>query len=292
MIIWLASYPKSGNTWVRNILNQIIYNDIKDKSDIFKNLSRIKRYPSRMDIKDLPAIPSSGNYNDEQKKLVIDHTIKNWEISQMKINYNNKINVLKTHNMLCKIKLKNEDFLFTNKKNSIGVIHIVRDPRNILTSIKNHYSHTTQEQSLDMLFNEFNWIGFKNHDIPQFLSSWSNHYNSWKRFPLNYFLIKYEDLLENPKKEISRIINYLSKFFELNISNKKIDLIIENTSFDNFSIQEEKGEFEENAKNELGERKKFFYLGPKNDWKNYVKSENAAKIAQVFKKEMRELGYL
>ena len=292
MIIWLASYPKSGNTWVRNIVNQIVYNDIKNREDIFINSSRIRRYPSRKDIEDLPIINSNGNYTDAQKKNVIEHTVKNWESSQLKINSNGELNIFKTHNMLCKINLENKNFSFTDKNNSAGVIHIVRDPRNILTSIANHYSHKTQEESLDMLLNKYNWIGFKNHDVPQLLSSWNNHYNSWKRFPLNYFLIKYEDLIQNPEKEILRIIEYLSKFFKLNISIKEIDLIIGNTSFKNFSDQEEKGKFEENAKNELGEIKKFFYLGPKNNWKDYVSKENIEKINLVFEKEMKELGYL
>ena len=38
MIIWLASYPKSGNTWVRTIINQIIFNDVKSKTEVFDNL--------------------------------------------------------------------------------------------------------------------------------------------------------------------------------------------------------------------------------------------------------------
>ena len=47
MIIWLASYPKSGNTWVRTIINQILFNDIKSTAEVFDNLSRIRRYPSK-----------------------------------------------------------------------------------------------------------------------------------------------------------------------------------------------------------------------------------------------------
>ena len=54
MIIWLASYPKSGNTWVRTIINQIIFNDVKSTTEVFDNLSRIRRYPSKADIVGLP----------------------------------------------------------------------------------------------------------------------------------------------------------------------------------------------------------------------------------------------
>ncbi len=289
MIIWIASYPKSGNTWIRNIVNQIVYSDFKNNEDVFSDSDRIRRYPNKKDILDLPEIPEK--YTELQKKSVIDHTIKNWKISQQKINMNNKINILKTHNMLCNLKLEDKNYSFTDKESTLGVIHVVRDPRNIVASIGNHYSHDTQEKSVEMLLNEFNWIGFRNNETPQLLSSWKNHYNSWKRFPNNNLLIKYENLLNNTKNEILRIIEYLSKFFKLNISEFEIDKIISSTSFENFKTQEIKGKFKENAVNEFGEKKQFFYLGPKNNWKDYLKKDNLNKINLIFKEEMKQLGY-
>ena len=105
MIIWLASYPKSGNTWVRTIINQIIFNDVKSTTEVFDKLSRIRRYPSKTDIVGLPQLPNHNVFTKEQKKEVIDFTIKNWSVSQDKINKNNKTNILKTHNILCKLNL-------------------------------------------------------------------------------------------------------------------------------------------------------------------------------------------
>ena len=292
MIIWLASYPKSGNTWVRNIVNQIIHHDFKSNEEIFKDSSRIRRYPGRIDIPDLPIIPSTGPETEIQKKNIINHTIKNWIKSQEKINLNKEITFLKTHNILCNINIDNKTYPFTNTENTLGVIHIVRDPRNIVTSINNHFSHNSQEQSVKTILNKFNWTGLKNNDIPQLLSSWKNHYNSWKKFPKNNLLIKYEDLLKDPEKKISDIIDYLSTFLKLNVNKNSINRIIENTSFENFSDQEKKGGFSENAKNELGEIKKFFFLGPKNIWQNYLKEENLNLIIREFKDEMLELNYI
>jgi len=293
MIIWLASYPKSGNTWVRTIVNQIIFNDIKSKNEIFENLSRIRRYPSKNDIIGLPQIPNSNSLTKEQKKEVIDFTVKNWEKSQEKINQNNKTNILKTHNLLCKLNLDGKDYSFANLKNTIGVIHVVRDPRNIITSVKNHFSLSTEEESVEMLSDKYNWTGFANNEAPQLLSSWGNHYNSWKKFPKNYLLIRYEDLVLNIKKEILRIINYLSNYFEYKISETIITEIEKNTSFENFKELEKKGKFSENSINEItGEKKIFFNLGPDNDWKKILKKENSNKIEKLFANEMKELGYL
>ena len=293
MIIWLASYPKSGNTWVRTIINQIIFNDIKSKTEVFDKLTRIRRYPSKIDIVGLPQLPNHNVFTKEQKKQVIDFTIKNWSVSQDKINQNNKTNILKTHNILCKLNLDGKNYSFANLNNTIGVIHIVRDPRNIVTSVKNHFSINTEEESVEMLCDNYNWTGFVNNEIPQLLSSWSNHYNSWKKFPNNYLLIKYEDLVTDISKEIIRIAKYLSNHFEYEFSEKIVDEIKKNTSFENFKELETKGKFNENSINEItGEKNTFFNLGPKNNWKEILKKESVYKIEKEFIKEMKELGYL
>ena len=293
MIIWLASYPKSGNTWVRTIINQIIFNDVKSTTEVFDNLSRIRRYPSKTDIVGLPQLPNHNVFTKEQKKEVIDFTIKNWSVSQDKINKNNKTNILKTHNILCKLNLDGKNYSFADLNNTIGVIHIVRDPRNIVTSVKNHFSLNTEEDSVEMLCDNYNWTGFANNEIPQLLSSWSNHYNSWKKFPNNYLLIKYEDLVTDISKEIIRIAKYLSNHFKYEFSDKIVDEIKKNTSFENFKELETKGKFNENSINEItGEKNTFFNLGPENNWKKILKKESIDKIEKEFNKEMKELGYL
>ena len=293
MILKLASYPKSGNTWVRTIINQIIFNDVKSKDEVFDNLSRIKRYPSKTDIIGLPQISNTNSFTKEQKKEVIDFTVKYWQKSQENINKNNKINILKTHNMLCNINLDGKDYSFTNLENTIGVIHIVRDPRNIVTSAKNHFSLSNEEESVEMIFDNYNWTGFTDNEVPQLLSSWANHYNSWKKFPKNNLLIKYEDLVSDVKKEVLKIIEYLSNYFEYKISDKVIEEIERNTSFENFKELENVGKFDENSINKItGEKKTFFNLGPHNNWKKILKKESVDKIETQFNNEMSELGYL
>ena len=290
MIIWLASYPKSGNTWVRSIVNQLIYDDIKKNENVFDGLLKIRRYPSKSDILGLPKIPNK--YTDQQKKEVINFTIKNWRKSQETINKDKKTHILKTHNMLCKLKIDNKDYAFTDYMNSIGVIHIVRDPRNIVSSVKNHFNHQDISESIEMLKYEHTWTGFKNNDVPQLLSSWNNHYNSWKRFPKNNLLIRYEDLLLNTKSEIKRLITFLSSFFQITSNEEDIDSIIKNTSFENFNKLEKQGRFKENSFDKSGEENKFFFLGPENNWKKFLNKNDEELLISIFKKEMEELNYI
>ena len=292
MILWLASYPKSGNTWVRTIIGQIISQNL-DKKKVFETAKKIRLYPSKIDFLDLDNDFKYEEFPKDKKKVIFDKTVVNWEASQSKINLNNKINIFKTHNMLCKLEVGKKSYSFTNLENSLGVIHVVRDPRNIISSLKNHFSFENETKILEFIMNENQTLGIEENDIPQLLSSWKNHYNSWKRFPKNNLLVKYEDLTLFPEREMKRIIKFLNQFFTISLSNNQINDIILNSSFENLQHLEKQGLFNENAfNNKTGELKKFFNLGKKNNWKELIPENISDKIELYFKDEMKELGYV
>ena len=136
MIIWLASYPKSGNTWIRSLLSAYLFSKEGDfKFNLLKNIQQFT-----MDRKKL----EKTNFNNPQEKIY-----KNWITSQKKINKDNKLHILKTHNALCSIDGHN----FTDKHNTTGAIYIVRDPRNLILSIAHHYS-LSSEEAYEFLINK------------------------------------------------------------------------------------------------------------------------------------------
>ena len=284
MIIWLASYPKSGNTWVRSFLTSLLYN--KNNEANLKDLVNIQQYPLRSHFTNLVS------KIDDLSELS-----SNWILSQKIINQDKKIKFLKTHHALCKFK----NSYFTNGEVSLGVIHIVRDPRNVISSILYHYSKKNYEEAKDFLFDERKAIGKRfdpndpevNRNIFTVLSSWKNHYTSWKQFKKNYLLIKYEDLLLNPKDEFYNLSNYLSKLLSIEFENNKINHAIKSNSFENLKKLEKEGGFEEAVSDkETGEKKEFFNLGPKNDWSKLLSNELRESIEKKFEVEMRELGYI
>ena len=122
MIIWIASYPKSGNTWLRSIISALVYSD--DGIFDFNLLKKIQQFPEKIYFKDL--IKDFSNF-DEIKK--------NWIFAQDKINLDNKIKFFKTHQG--KYTVDGDDF--TNNINTRAVIYVVRDPRNVINSISNHF---------------------------------------------------------------------------------------------------------------------------------------------------------
>ena len=279
MIIWCASYPKSGNTWVRAIISSLLYS--KDGVFNFNLLREISQFPRRTYFKDFT--------NDYFK---LDKLSQYWIPAQEKINSDGKLRIYKTHNG--NFNISGNDF--TNKINTQGVIYIVRDPRNLVTSISNHYQ-INMEESVNFLIDEkrqlysldpennFEW------NMVNLLSSWKNHYNSWK-ISSNLILIKYEDLLYDTKSQIKRLSMFLKRFGEFESNDKKINNIIKTTSFEILKKKEEKEGFEEASEESKDTNIKFFNLGPKNNWKDIVDKKLIHKIEKTFKKEMEELNYL
>ena len=290
MIIWLASYPKSGNTWLRAMLHQIIINKTEKEKNWLSSLHKlVDTYPKIQHFKDLNASLIQGN--DFKNKNEI---IKNWDKSQKRLNSDKKLRILKTHNMLCSIEIDQHKFSFTNEENTLGVIHIVRDPRNVITSVKNHFFLQTYGQALNFMKKENGWGGVvEKNQVPHLISSWQHHFESWALFPKNYILFKYEDILDNPKKQIKRLIEYLQKFIKINHNEQTIDQIIKDTDFENLKILEKKGFFLEGAVNtETKNKTNFFNLGPKNNYKKLLDKEIRFEIEKKFEGTMKKLNYL
>ena len=286
MIIWLASYPKSGNTWIRSLLCAYLFSE--DGKFNFNLLKNIKQFSSKN-------LPSDFVGDDNYQSRIF----KNWIPSQKIINKDKKIHFLKTHNALCTINGNK----FTDEFNTIAAIYIVRDPRNLITSLSHHYSLDLDE-AFSFLTNKKKIIfptNFKEinkaKNVPQdfnFLGDWSGHYQSWKNIgfcPIK--IVKYEDILFDPHAVFISILKFMSKFIKLKIEKKKINKSLYSTSFKILSQMEaEQGFFESIISHKTKKKIKFFNLGKKNNWKKLLDNETIQKIDGVFKNEMRELNYL
>jgi len=276
MIIWLASYPKSGNTWIRLFLDNLFSSS--DKFHINQNL--IQQFPLR---KHFSGLTENINNQNELAKNCID--------AQLRLNLDGKIKILKTHNALW--KFNNGEYSFTDEINTIGVIHIVRDPRNIVTSILNYFQKKNYENAIEFMKKD-KVIGGGNEDagLPTIIGSWSNHYKSWKKFKKNYLLVKYEDLLKDPKNEFFKITNYLKKVANYNFDQKKIEKAIVDCDFQNLSDQEDTFGFDGNSPTNKKLNQKFFNLGPRNKWQDILDDKIKDRIELIFKDEMKDLRYL
>ena len=279
MIVWLASYPKSGNTWVRIFISTLLYSSEKTKVDI--NKQHLKQFPNRSNFKNL-----TNNF------LNLDELSKNYISAQDIINLEKGIKFYKTHSANWKNFDKN--YYFTNYENSLGVIHIVRDPRNVITSILDYYNKENYQEALNFLIDRGKVVGGTKHEsgVPTILLSWADHYNSWKVFKKNYLLVKYENLLTDPVNEFLKITDFLGSIVKFKFEEKEILELIENCKFEKFSNQEDNHGFIDNSSTNKSLRKKFFKLGPNNNWEKLLNSQIRVKIEKTFENEMKELQYL
>jgi len=282
MIIWLASYPKSGNTWVRIFISNIINSGKNNYDNPFRFLDDIVAFPNI----DQYAGLIKGNYNT-------DEIVANWLPSQNIINLKEGIKIFKTHNMLGSFGKHK----FTDLDNTTGVIHVVRDPRNVVTSLKNHFLLDSMKTATKFILDKNNWTyASKNKNVgvlPNFISSWKMNYLSWKSFPNNYLLIKYEDLIKNPMNEIERIYNYLKKFYDLNLKYEDLNKIVSFSSFENLKKKEIEEGFDESLEHKQTNKKiPFFNEGPSNNWEKILDEDIRYEIEKEFNKEMKELGYI
>ena len=280
MIIWLASYPKSGNTWLRSIVSSLLYS--KSGNFDFELLKNIRQFPEKQFFKDI--INDFSNFNEIKR---------NWITAQEKINLSQNVRIFKTHQGKYTLGEHN----FTNDKNTLAVIYIVRDPRNLVKSISHHFDFTLDKACKFLLSPEVIGDG-KDFEEQQdgmynLLGKWNDHYRSWTRDKNNLLIIKYEDLIVNPGIELIKIIEFLKNYLNFKTNEEKNHKILETTSFRKLSKMEDQGLFKENVLNKKDKKKvKFFYLGSKNTWQDNLDKDIVNKLEKSFFTEMKELSYL
>ena len=283
MIIWLASYPKSGNTYVRAFLSAYYFSENGEFD--FSQISKIDQFPHEKFF--------------NEKVNSISEASKQWIPIQREINKDKKIRFLKTHSFLGNYQGNQ----FTSPETSLGAIYIVRDPRNVITSLKNHYS-LDDAKALEMIMDKTRSLMSNNgsHASLTYISSWAENYLSW--FRNNQFrrlFIKYEDLITNKYETFRDIIVFTNTLMNRvdGVNKSKLQKAIETTNFDILKKKELSETFnglESNFKNwrkfHSENKNLFFNLGPENNWKKILNTKISKEIEINFKKQMEELEYL
>jgi len=277
-IIWISSYPKSGNTFLRAMLSAFFYSeDGIFKQDYLKNIAEFPR--------DFFELKQSNNFINE---------IEKYETIQKKIsNTNKEIIFLKTH--LANIVI-NKTIPTINKDCSLCAIYIVRDPRNILLSLKNHYN-IENKKCLNFLMNDKNFICIQNKELSKGYTpilSWSTNYLSWKKQQnVNTILVKFEDLVFDQENTFINILNKLKKFTNFEIDKKKIENIVKTTKFEYLRQLEEKEGFIENKIMGIQNNNGFFFnKGGEQNFNKDLEKNIIDVVNKKYKELLLELNYL
>lgn len=267
---WLASYPKSGNTWLRLLLIAYRNNGMVDINQTGYIRSDTVPYYTNI-VSPLP-LTSLG--------------------SRMKL-------LLRPAALLHQLATSAEDpkFIKTHNGNlrspetppyipidlTTRAIFIVRDPRDVALSMANYMGHPIEQVVTNMASDEFG-VGDIT-EIPSHTASWSMHTESWldqKRFPI--LMVRYEDMMEDPAVELRRVLEFCS----MDIDEARVEIAVKACELSRFRAQEAEHGFKENSSTCT---KEFFGKGGSR-WRDELEDDLVYQIETDHHSAMQRLGYL
>ncbi len=270
-IVWLASYPKSGNTWLRVFLaNYIINSDkpvpINDVHKIGIGDSNSKAYQKVMKV---PFDPTNPQLCAKVRPVVLQGIV------------NNKadVNLVKTHNensAAFGIKLIPPEL-------TRSAIYIMRNPLDMIISYANHYNLTI-DAAIEGISRKSNTLQGGGESAFQFLGSWSNHVIGWtkaRKFPL--LTLRYEDMLVDPIDSFSKVIEHIG----LPLDGERLEKSVKFSEFKELQKQENENSFVEKSDTQ----EKFFRSGKSGQWKNELTQEQIDLILRDQGRVMKKFGY-
>jgi len=271
-ILWLASYPKSGNTWLRAFLANYLLNT-----------------PTPQDINALPEFVYGDMrvdyYEQLSGKSQADLT---WtEINQLRPRVHQFLAeahpgtvLVKTHNVLSTI----EDVPTISPDVTFGAIYVVRNPLDVAVSFSHHYGLTMEQGAKAICFKPLE-IQAKAGHILQVVSDWSTNVRTWLKAPGLYLnVLRYEDLTASPNKAFTSVLDFL----KLPKERERLKRAIRHSSFKLLAGQERQAGFIERPQN----AERFFRRGKVGSWRNELAAEHVDLIVRSHRDMMIEQGYL
>ncbi|MEQ8357481.1 MAG: sulfotransferase domain-containing protein [Kiloniellaceae bacterium] len=272
-ILWLASYPKSGNTWMRVFLANLILNEPEPLE--LKRINEVcSSEPNEVWFKPLTKSPVADLSERQIARL-------RTKAQERAARLNKNIIPMKTHSFLG----KDHGAPTISLTASIGVIYIVRDPRDVAVSAADHYG-LTLDQTIEMM-NDKNarGRGMPGNTVYERMGTWSDHVKSWTKWthsPLQ--VLRYEDMLADPLGQLGAVARKLG----ITEDAARLRRAVEFSAFKTLQAQEAKTGFAEKSVNS----QRFFRSGSSGAWRDTLAPEQVAAIERDHAVQMRRFGYL
>lgn len=271
-LFWLASYPKSGNTWLRVFLANYIFN-----------------MPEPVSVNDIHKI-GVGDATTQIYRKVVGYSFDPFNpANTVKIRapffealVANKadVNLVKTHNQ--NARAFGVDLIISRLTKA--AIYVIRDPRDMIISYASHHGLTI-EDGIVAINSVDNATAGDEKNVHQFLGRWSEHVTSWtrtKKFPV--LTIRYEDMLIRPEKTFTSVVRRIG----MPVEQARLERSIEFSSFNRLRKQEEETGFTENSEHQ----ERFFRKGTSGQWRNELTPHQISRIETDHAKIMKRHGYL
>ena len=274
-LVWLASYPRSGNTWFRIVVSFLL-SENRSKTDL-NQLDAGLIANSRYMFDELAGINSSDLTSQEINNL-------RPTVYQLLSAESDERVYLKTHE-----KYFSSDFglpVFP-AGNTFGCIYIIRNPLDVAVSNAFYFN-----RSIDLIITLMNSSSYTLNSSPISLlpileentGTWSEHVKSWMNSGLNVHFIHYEDLIKEPFQTFSKALGFLG----LQFPESAILQAISDASIEKLRKSEETSGFIE----KLQSCNVFFRNGKSGNWKTELTENQVAKIVTDHGEVMQLFGYL
>lgn len=274
-IIWLSSYPKSGNTWVRVFAHNLI-KELSGSTQT-QNINRLHEHTGwEFGAKPFEAVlrkPFADANHQEIAKARPD--AQNWLARSRKGPF-----LTKTH--LC---VGHEFGIPTvNLDVTLAAIYVVRNPLDVAISFAHHLSEPVDTVIAKMAQHNFTTANRERH-VYEIMGSWSQHVASWIGiFNRPVHIMRYEDMLSRPEQSFGA----LARFLGLQPTQEQLKAAITKSSFAELKRQESERGFREKPPN----AERFFREGISGQWVNGLSPAQIQNIVLAHAPMMQRFGYV
>jgi len=271
-IVWLASYPKSGNTWVRIFLTNYLANEeapvaIDRVNGLGLGDAAIKMYRS-----------VAGRDADLTDPVLT--TRLRQEVFRAVVANGADVNFVKTHSTRGRIY---DADLIPAEVTRAG-IYILRNPLDAVLSYARHFDLALAD-AVEEFCDPANARGADEMSVAQYFGSWSDHVRSWTTSrDMNLCVLRYEDMLDNPRPQFANVL----KVMGIPVDEGRLDKAIRFSSFDELSRQESEGGFLERPDH----LDRFFGGGRRDVWNDELPQELVDRIIEANGDTMKQVGYI
>jgi hypothetical protein len=271
-IIWLASYPKSGNTWLRSFLHNFLRApdrsyDINKLTDLTAGESMTELYRAEDPLLD-------EHYTDDRVREL--RPLVHRAISRRSPD----TVLVKTHNALAEI----DGAPLISLDVTAGAIYVVRNPLDVAISFS-HHNRTTVDNIVEFMNTRAAATTSNATNVYEFYDTWSGHVASWTATPSpTLHVMRYEDMLANPQKSFAGVV----KFLGIEAPRQRIEKAVRLSSFQVLKEQERRQGFRERPR----AMDAFFREGKAGQWKKVLTKEQVAAIVSAHREQMERFGYV
>lgn len=278
MIYWIASYPKSGNTWLRMLLASwfadapITVNDMWKHSLAWSEMHPIPWYVATGD--GYPDAVTANTHRPLVHSILAQKRIRDATVPGLKVMSGEDV-LLKTHS--CVAELNGVPTI--NPEVTKGAIYVVRDPRDVCLSYAAHYG-IDAGAAVEHMADPLREIRNAGHEAFQYPGTWSDHVRSWTDLS-NRAVVRYEDLIADTSAQLADVLKYLG----LRSKSARIARAVKNAQFSRLSKEEREHGFIEQV------RGRFFRQGQAGGWQAGLLEDQVLAIERSHGEVMRKFGY-